>query len=136
MTRFDAKTPRERRSLYVDAIVAQRERGRSFLTIEVDEAELGGDDGPDPELGVPWLQFGDGVVNLDCTEDELESLKGLLDSFPAFKIDELHRPADAPGVNVRIGAKADPNRIAQFLDVVFLRVYDLPEEYRAWVVSI
>ena len=136
MTRFDAKTPTERRSLYVDAIVAHRERGSPFLTIEVGEAELEGDDGPDPNLGIPWIQFGDGVVNLDCTEDELETLKVQLESFPAFKIDELTRPEDVPGVNVRISAKADPNRIAQFIDALFLEVYGLPEEYRTWVVAV
>ena len=149
MTRFDAADPTDRRKLYVDAIAAHRERGSGFLTIEVDATALEGDgdgdsvdgsettdDGPEPELGVPWLQFGDGTINVDCTDDELDALKSLLGEFPAFKIDEIHRPEETEGVNVRISAKADPNRIAQCLDAIFQRVYDLPEDVRVWVVEI
>ncbi|RQH00433.1 hypothetical protein [Natrarchaeobius oligotrophus] len=152
MTRFDAAEPTERRKLYVDAITAHRTRGSGFLTLEVDERELEATEdapleadserdaetptGPDPELGVPWIQFGDGTVNLDCTDDELEELKSLLNEFPAFKIDELTRPEEAEGVNVRVSAKADPNRIAQFLDATFLRVYGLAEDVRVWVVEL
>ncbi|WP_254768855.1 hypothetical protein [Salinilacihabitans rarus] len=136
MTRFDAATPAERRKLFVDAITAHRRRASPYLTIEVDEADLGDDAGPDPELGVPWVQFADGVVNLDCTDAELERLKSLLAEFPAFKIDELTRPEDAEGTNARVSAKADPNRIAQFLDGVLRRVFELPEDVTAWVVEI
>ncbi|MDQ2049732.1 hypothetical protein RBH26_04475 [Natronolimnohabitans sp. A-GB9] len=149
MTRFDAADPTERRKLYVDAIQAHRKRGSGFLTLEVDEASLSdlddadeGDDAadgpasPDPDLGVPWLQFGDGTINLDCTDDELETLKTLLGEFPAFKIDAIHRPEEAEGVNVRVSAKADPNRIAQCLDAIFQRVYGLPEDVRVWIVEL
>ena len=146
MTRFDAADPAERRKLYVDAITAHRERGSGFLTLEADPDALegGGTDESDDagesdatvELGVPWVQFGDETVNLDCTEDELDALKRLLEEFPAFKIDELIRPEEAEGVNVRISAKADPNRIAQFVDEVFLEVYELPSTGRVWVVEI
>lgn len=161
MTRFDAADPTERRKLYVDAIGAHRERGSGFLTLEVDEGvfesdgELaleGGDAGRDEdegdrttgdatlaldsELGVPWIQFGDGTINLDCTDEELETLKDLLGEFPAFKIDEITRPEAADGVNVRVSAKADGNRIAQCLDALFLRVYGLPEGVRVWVAEV
>lgn len=147
MTRFDAADPAARRKLFVDAIVAHRERASPFLTIEVHDdpsesarpaaADDGSDDRADEsELGAPWIQFADGVVNVDCTESELERLKGVLEEFPAFKIDELHRPEDAPGVNVRVSAKADPNRIAQFIDAALERTFELPSEYRAWVVEL
>ncbi|QFU83971.1 hypothetical protein [Natronorubrum aibiense] len=152
MTRFDAADPAARRKLYVDAITAHRNRGSEFLTLEVDETAFAtedessfdedgtdtdsADDGPDPALGVPWIQFGDGTINLDCTDSELETLKSVLDEFPAFKIDEIHRPEDAAGVNVRISAKADPNRIAQCLDAIFQRVYDLPADVRVWAVEL
>ena len=133
MTRFDAADPAGRRTLFVDAIVAHRERASPFLTVEVDGHDLENpEDDPDP----PWVQFADGVVNLDCTEDELESLKSLLATYPAFKIDDLTRPENAAGVNVRVSAKADPNRIAQFFDAVFQEVYGLSETYRAWVVAV
>ncbi|EMA38765.1 hypothetical protein [Halobiforma nitratireducens] len=151
MTRFDASEPAERRKLYVDAITAHRQRGRGFLTFEVDERVFDADGGDDPladsdgseasvhvdpELGVPWIQFADGTINLDCTADELETLKSTVGEFPAFKIDEVNRPEEAAGTNARISAKADGNRIAQFIDAVFQRVYGLPESFRVWVVEI
>ncbi|WP_436344152.1 hypothetical protein [Natronorubrum sp. FCH18a] len=153
MTRFDAAEPAERRKLYVDAITAHRHRGSGFLTLEADEEvfeadsddatfddvesdENGDGGGLDPELGLPWIQFGDGTINVDCTDAELETLKTVLGEFPAFKIDEISRPDDAEGVNVRVSAKADPNRIAQCLDAIFQRVYDLPTDVRIWVVEV
>jgi hypothetical protein len=133
MTRFDAATPVDRRKLYAEAIQAHRARGHGFVTFEVDDA-LTSDS--DEEAGPPWIQFADGVLNLDCTDEELEALKGVLPKFPVFKIDELHRPDDAEGVNVRISAKADPNRIGQFIDAAFRRTYGLSEEFRVWVVDL
>ncbi|SEW09144.1 hypothetical protein [Natrinema salifodinae] len=150
MTRFDAADPAERRKLYVDAITAHRKRGSGFLTLEVDADVLGDGDADDEgatlesddesdsaaEVGIPWIQFADGTINLDCTDDELDALKDALGEFPAFKIDDLTRPEEADGVNVRISAKADPNRIAQFIDAVFLDVYDLPSTVRVWIVEL
>ena len=140
MTRFDASTPVERRKLYVDAITAHRERASGFLTLEADDtvSEERDDTAEQSaaELGVPWIQFGDGTVNLDCTDAELEALKDLLEDFPAFKIDDLTRPEDAAGINVRVSAKADANRIAQFIDDVFLEVYDFPSTVRIWLVDV
>ncbi|QRV14721.1 hypothetical protein [Haloterrigena salifodinae] len=140
MTRFDAAEATDRRKLYVDAITAHRERGRGFLTLEADTTDLEGDgddaESPDSKLGVPWIQFADGTINVDCTDDELDTLKSVLGEFPAFKIDEINRPEDAEGANVRVSAKADPNRIAQCLDAIFQRVYELPEDVRVWVVDL
>ncbi|ADD03858.1 uncharacterized protein Nmag_0266 [Natrialba magadii ATCC 43099] len=90
----------------------------------------------DPSLGIPWLQFGDGTINLDCTDDELDRLKQLLNDFPVFKIEEIARPENADGVNVHVSAKADPNRIGQFIDAVFQTVYGLPSSFRVWVVKL
>ncbi|MCU4741483.1 hypothetical protein [Natronoglomus mannanivorans] len=149
-TRFDAVDPADRRTLFVDAIIAHRERASPFLTLEVDPTALegegesesddgdesAGEDAPDPELGIPWLQFSEGFVNLDCTDEELEALKSLLEEYPAFTIDELTRPEDAEGINVQVSARADANRIADFLDAVFQQVYGLGEEFRVWVVAV
>lgn len=155
MTRFDADDPTGRRKLFTDAIEAHRRRSSPFLTVEAeataeDGAPESGDplsgtvedlkeDGEsDPEQLLPWIQFAadEGVANLDCTDAELDRLKDLLDEFPSFRIDELTRPEDAEGTNARVSARADPNRVAQFVDEAFQRVYELPEDYRAWVVEL
>lgn len=145
MTRFDAATPEERRKLFVEGITAHRERASPFVTFEAHaDATPVADETPDtesdaedePEETPPWVQFGDGMLNLDCTDDELDDLKSLLGEFPAFKIDDLIRPEEAEGVNVRVSALADPNRVAQCIDRIFREVYDQPEEFRAWVAAV
>ena len=142
MTRFDADTKSGRRELFADAVAAHRTRASAYLTIEVDETAVDATDGLDADLGIPWVQFADGVVNLDCTDAELDRLKGLVDEYPAFSIDELRRPDGADGiesvdgVNVRVRAMADEERLSGFVDAVFLDVYELPDDYRAWVVEV
>ena len=130
MTRFAAASPTERRKLFVDAVLAHRERASPFLTVEAD---------PDPDAEddpAPWVQFADRTFNLDCTDGELERLKSLLEEYPEFRIDQLEAPEDAEGTNVRITARSDANRLAQFVDDAFRVVYDRPEGYRAWVVAV
>jgi hypothetical protein len=127
MTKFDAATPAERRKLFVDAITAHRERDSAFLTIEAET---------DPDALAPWIQVSQDRVNLDCTDEELDRLKDILGEFPAFTIDEVTRPEEAEGTNVRIVGRGDANRVAQFVDRAFADAFDLSEEYRAWVVEI
>ncbi|UPW01119.1 hypothetical protein M0R88_03215 [Halorussus gelatinilyticus] len=145
MTRFDAATPDERQKLFAEGVVAHRERASPFVTFEAHVDARADEETPDsdaegdeqePEEAPPWIQFGDGTLNLDCTDDELDALKSLLGEFPAFKIDELTRPEEAEGVNVRVSALADPNRVAQCVERVFRKVYDRPEGYRAWVAAV
>ena len=136
MTRFDATTEDTRIELFGDAIRAHDERNSAFLTIEAPIDEDTTDDSEDEPASAPWVQFADGVLNLDCTADELNELKSLLSSFPAFTIDALESPEDADGTNVRITARTDPERVAAFIERVFLAVYDLPEDYRAWVAAV
>ena len=142
MTRFDADTPTDRRKLFADAVTAHRTRGSAFLTIEAappespafdpdsDEEDEGEDD---PQ---PWLQFAEKTFNLDTTGDELDRVKSLVDEFPEFRIDELESPEEAEGTNVRITARSDANRLADFADRVFREVYEREEDYRAWVVAV
>ncbi|WP_115864545.1 hypothetical protein [Halorussus litoreus] len=151
MTRFDADSPEDRQKLFAEGIAAHRERASAFVTFEAhrdaaageefaDAAEVEeageGDDEDDTERAPPWIQFGDGVCNLDCTDEELEDLKRLLSEFPAFKVDELNRPEETEGVNVRVSALADANRVAQFVERAFREVYDQPETFRAWVTAV
>lgn len=168
MTRFEAADPTERRKLFADAVLAHRERGSPFLTIEVEpdpaldevagdvpdgdgegtgrdigaDDDIGaagndGDDGDgDPPRHPPWLQFAEQTFNLDCTDDELDRLESLLEEFPEFRIDAMESPDEAAATNVRVSARSDANRLADFADRVFREVYRRPEDYRAWVVEI
>ena len=132
MTRFDATDPAERRKLFAAAVAAHRERGSQFLTVEADPVE---DEDGDP-LPAPWLQFAEKTFNLDCTDEELDRLKALIDEFPEFRIDQLESPEEAEGTNVRVTARSDANRLAEFADRAFREVYGRDEEYRAWVVAV
>jgi len=147
MTRFSAATPTERQKLFADAVLAHRERASPFCTMQAAPLDAGEtDDGGNVDAGddadetaaslPPWVQFGERTLNLDCTDAELDRLKDLVGEFPAFKIEQLESPEEAEGTNVRISAKADANRIAQFVERTFREVYDRPEEYVAWVTEV
>jgi hypothetical protein len=132
MTRFDADEPGPRRKLVADAVAAHRERGSPFLTLEADAAAVGEDE------AVPWVQYAgdDGVLNLDCTDEERDRVETLLSEFPAFKVRELNEPEEAEGTNLRVGALADAGRIGQFVDRLFVEVYGLDDDYRLWVAEL
>ena len=137
MTRFDAAGPEARRALFVEAIDAHEQRASPFLTIEADATDEDADATPDDaDASAPWVQYADGKLNLDCTDAELDRLKSLLDEFGAFSIDDLHRPEEVEGTNVRLTARTDPERVAQFLDRAFREVYERPEDYRAWAAEV
>lgn len=127
MSRFRADSPDEREALFADALSAHRERASPFCTFELETAEDG-----EPA----WIQFGDGTVNLDCSDEELERLEGLLEAFPAFTIEELNRPESAEGTNVRISAYADEERIAMLIERCFREVYGRPEGYGVWATEV
>ena len=137
MTRFDAATADARRELFADAIRAHDEHGSAFLTIETERDDSEESEGAtESKPPIPWVQFADGVLNLDCTDTEFDGLKSLLSSVSQFTIEELESPENGDGTNVRISARADPERVAEFVDRIFLDVYERPEDYRAWVTAV
>jgi hypothetical protein len=131
MTRFDAATDTERRQLFAEAITAHRKRDSEFLTIEPDELPP-----ESTEELKPWIQFSDTTVSMDCTDAELERLKGLLDSYPEFRAESLESPEEAEGTHAQITARSDANRLAMFIDEAFQTVYGYESTYKAWVVAI
>jgi hypothetical protein len=131
MTRFDADATAERIALVADAIAAHRDRDSAFCTLEADS-----DQGDDPDFLPPWVQFADGTLNLDCTDEELDALSTVLSGFGAFTITSRESIEDAPGTNVRVAARADDERVGQFVDAVFREVYGLPEDFRLWAVEV
>lgn len=128
MTRFSADTPTERRKLFADAVVAHRQRASPFLTVETPKT--------DDEEVPPWIQLSEHTLNMDCTDAELQRLKSMLDEYPELRIDELESPENADGTNVRITARSDANRLAEFMDRAFREVYGRPESYTAWAVEV
>lgn len=148
MTRFDADTPTDRRKLFADAVTAHRTRGSGFLTIEaapVEEPSFGNESRGNDEAAeeqeadeepAPWLQFAEKTFNLDVTDAEHDLLNELVADYPEFRVDSLESPDTAEGTNVRITARSDANRLADFADRVFTEVYDYDEGYRAWVVEV
>jgi len=131
MTRFDADTDTERRQLFAEAITAHRKRDSDFLTIEPDQLPP-----ESTEELRPWIQFSDTTVSMDCTDDELDRLKGLLDSYPEFRAESLASPEEAEGTHAQITARSDANRLAMFIDEAFQTVYGYESTYKAWVVEI
>ncbi len=132
MTRFDAATETERLQLFADAAAAHRARSSEVMTVDVDPDSDVTDGGEVP----PWIQLAGTELILDCTDDELERLKKLLEAFPEFRIDELVSPAEAEGTNAVVTARSDANRVAGFIERAFREVYALDNEYRAWVTAV
>ncbi len=132
MTRFDAATESERRSLFADAATAHRARSSDVMTVDVDPDSDTSDGGELP----PWIQLVGTEVVMDCTDEELDRLKELLGEFPEFRIDELVSPEEAEGTNAVITARSDANRVAGFIERAFREVYELEPEYKAWVTAI
>ena len=132
MTRFDAANEDERLKLFADAAAAHRARSGDVMTVDVDP------DSDDTEGGEvpPWIQLAGTELILDCTDEELERLKALLEEFPEFRIDELVSPEEAEGTNAVVTARSDANRVAGFVERAFREVYELDDEYRAWVTAI
>ncbi|CAJ52876.1 hypothetical protein [Haloquadratum walsbyi] len=132
MTRFDAKTPKERRTLFAEAITAHRERASAFMTLEADSRP----DNKDEGVPAPWVQFAENMFNLDVTESELERVHTLVGEFPEFRVEQLESPEDTEATNVRITARSDANRLAAFADRIFIDVYNCPNEYQAWATAV
>jgi len=133
MTRFDAAAETERRKLFADGVTAHRTRASGFCTFEIDDdSDVTGTEDEFP----PWIQFAEKEFNLDVTDAELDRLKDLLSEFPEFRIDQLESPEEAEGTNVRISARADPNRLAGFLERAFREVYGLDDDYRVWAADV
>ena len=131
MTRFDASTAEDRRQLFAEAITAHRKRGSEFITVEPDALPPNTEE----EL-VPWIQVAGTTIGLDCTDAELDRIKGFLDSYPDFRTETVDSPEEAEGTHVQITARSDANRLAMFIDETFQEVYGYDDEYKAWIVAI
>jgi len=155
MTRFDARTPADRRSLVAEAIAAHRERGSAFCTVEAGEAPRdadrlqGSDAGDEPPDGEEtgeealeptpaWVQYSapEGQLNLDCTDEEYDRITAVLGEFPTFSVAEQASPEDADGRNLRVGARADEERIAEVVERLFVEGFDYDDDVRLWATEV
>lgn len=140
MTRFDAATPEDRRALIADAVAAHRDRESPYVTIEADGPPGGDDDDePDDASDAPaWVQFRapDGLLNLDCTDAELDRLGTLLDRYPECTIEARESPDDAEGTNVKIRTYTDDDRLAGLVDDLFVDVYGYDRSVRLWAATV
>lgn len=106
------------------------------------DGDAGGHDGSvdgdtdEAERAPPWIQFGDREFNVDCTDAELDRLETLLNDYPEFRIDQLESPDEAEATNVRITARSDANRLAEFAERAFREVYEQPADYRLWITEV
>lgn len=128
MIRFDAATPADRTALFAEAITAHRKRGSEGTAVEAMR-----EDGDDPTA--VRLVYEDGTVTFQVTDDGRERLDDLLSEFPVFKIKQPETRKAQEGT-VHVSAIADPKRAGDFIEAAFREVYELPEEYQAWVVRV
>lgn len=129
MSQFAGSSSSERQTLIVEAIDAHRVRESQYCTFEAEQTE---------EKTLAWVQYRavDGLLNLDCTPEEREQLTDVLETYPELSITEQTQPEDAEGINIRIQGYTDDQRLAEFIDIIFQRVYEQDEDYRLWVAEI
>jgi len=113
----DASTPADRRVQITRAIAAHR-RGDSESPVSFG---LAGDD-------QPTVAYEDREIILGVDDDERDRLDTLLDEFPVFKIAQPDTRKAPDGV-VHVSALADPKHAADFLDRLFLDVFEAGEGY-------
>lgn len=120
VTRFDASTPRERRALYAEAVLAHRERGSERVVFEA------GDD---------RLTLAESGVRFELGDDRHGALEDLLADYPVFKVAQPATRTAAEGV-VYVSAVTDAKHLADFVDDAFRRVYGHEEGYTGWVAAV
>ncbi|MFW5965693.1 MAG: hypothetical protein ACOCP3_02995 [Halodesulfurarchaeum sp.] len=135
MSRFAASSPEGRRSLIAEAIAAHRERDSDFLTVAVEESAVESTD--TPAGPPPWVQYRyrDELLNLDCTDSELPSVRSALETIGGATIREQQQ-VDPGGVNLRVAVPGDAERVAMAIETILREGFELPEGVRLWVVSI
>lgn len=108
----------ERRTQIARSIAAHRREGaRSPVTFA-----------PDTDGDVPTVTYADREITVTVDDDARERLDALLDDFHVFKIAQ---PATrkAPEGEIHLSALADAKHAADFVDELFLSVFDQPDDY-------
>ncbi|RXK51779.1 hypothetical protein [Halorientalis pallida] len=113
----DGERAIERRTRIAEAITAHRRAGSQSPVLVAVAAD-------DP----PYVEYCDREIVVHVDEAERDRLDALLAEFPVFKIAQ---PATrkAPDGEVHVSAIADPKHAADFLDTLFLDVFDRADDY-------
>ncbi|SEN05161.1 hypothetical protein SAMN05216388_1001251 [Halorientalis persicus] len=113
----DGERAIERRTRIAEAITAHRRAGSQSPVLVAVAAD-------DP----PYVEYCDREIVVRVDDAQRDRLDALLAEFPVFKIAQ---PATrkAPDGEVHVSAIADPKHAADFLDTLFLDVFDRPDDY-------
>lgn len=136
MNRFAGTSTAEREALIVAAIRAHRARESSYLTLEVDpESSRASDEGADRPP--PWIQYRDQDqrLNLDCTREELTSIRSAIDQMGGVYGTE-EEPVEAGGTNLRVNVAGDDERVAHVIDRFLVDGFGLPADHRLWATEL
>jgi len=127
----DGHDAADRRTAIVRAIVAHRKAG-SESPVRFVAGSSHGDEGTDSRSTSPddrpAAEYCDREITVWVDDAERDRLDALLDDFPVFKIAQ---PATrkAPAGEVHLSAIADPKHAADFLDRLFLDVFEESDGY-------
>ncbi|AQL43573.1 hypothetical protein BV210_13090 [Halorientalis sp. IM1011] len=121
----------ERRTAIAKAIVAHRKAGSESPVRFVAGSSSGdeaADSGSTPSDDRPAVEYRDREITVWVDGDERDRLDALLEDFHVFKIAQ---PATrkAPDGEIHCSAIADPKHAADFLDRLFLDVFERSEGY-------
>ncbi len=113
-----------RRAKIAEAITAHRRAGSQSAVYF--GAETGGES--------PVVEYVDREITVEVGESERDRLDAVLGEFHVFKIAQ---PATrkAPAGEVHISALADPKHTADFVDQLFLDVYEFDADYDLAIVE-
>ncbi|SDF08265.1 hypothetical protein [Halorientalis regularis] len=113
----DGERAIERRTRIAEAITAHRRAGSQSPVLVAVTAD-------DP----PYVEYCDREIVVQVDDAERDRLDTLLDDFPVFKIAQP-TTRKAPDGEVHVSAIADPKHAADFLDRLFLDVFERADEY-------
>jgi hypothetical protein len=128
MTDDAGSTPAERRTRIAKAIVSHRNAGHeSPVRFTAGDGDVDTVDAP-ADADRPVVEYEDRLVTVTVDDAERERLDALLGEFPVFKVAQPETRKAAAGV-VHVSAIADPKHAADFLDLLFLDVFEHPADY-------
>lgn len=107
-----ASTPVDRRNLLVDAIVTAREHNTQVAFIGAGNK----------------VEYSDRILRLELNNEEQDRLDTLRVQYPVFKPKQPDT-RKAPDNVLYLSAVTDPKHVADFLDDLFLDVFDASSAY-------